>query len=144
MSRVTLLRGRVERFLLDSYTRDLLSTTPDDPLTVLSDESTDDWGNPETTEGGLGALSKTAVPCMFIDAGEPIMRSGAGTLILEKPVILVSSTDPVRIGDQARNICDRDGNVRMVGPGVVEDVIAHGAPGYPVLKMCTLRFAESV
>ena len=149
MSRSTLLRGRIGRFLADTYTRDTMSIVEDDTTTVGVDESTGPWGEAITQEGGTQTVSgqpiietRSCIPCLWVDAGDPILRTGQGVLTLDKPVIFVAFDDPIKTGDQFRDVIDAEGNVRFSGPGVVEATTYYGPPGASVMQIVNIRFAE--
>jgi hypothetical protein len=133
--------------LADTYTRDRLTTVADNPATPLVDESTGPWGEAITQEGGTttaGEVETTQdVACMWLDAGS-LLRSGSGTLILDTPVLLVSSDDPIQIGDQVRNVTDRESIVKLIGPSVVETTNDYGPPGYSAMRALKLRDVKSV
>lgn len=147
MSRVNLLRGRVGRYLLDSYTRLRRVPAVDDPGTPATDESHDDWGNlivtyPPPTPLPSATAVDMNVPCIWMDAGS-ILQIPDGSIVLDTPTLVLASDDPLDIGDEVSNVVDREGVVRLVGPARITDLTDHGPPGYTVLRTAKVASART-
>lgn len=146
MSRATFIRGRVGRYLLDSYTRHDRQDVADDTGTPTVDESTDAWGNPiivYETPLPVPATSSASlrVPCMWVGAGA-VIQTMSGTFIEDTPTMYVASNDPLQIGDHVSNIIDAEGVVRLVGPARITDMPNYGPPGYTALRAAKLTAAK--
>lgn len=138
-----MLRHQAGQVFWHTYSRTPRTAVPDNPSTIGTDESLDDWG--EQVYNPVAAIPLQ--PCMFVDAGQTLIGPN-GLIEISRPTLLVPNTDPIQEGDVISNVrtLDAAGSILLLaGPVRIEEV-TQVAPqfGGAIYKTALLRVSADI